>query len=714
MQPVATTSPNGGLPAGAKRADDMEPQEWRGLVGGLLEFFAEEAAEPEHAADAGPKTLYVNRPLKNAAALVEWARAAGFKETLAPDDMHVTIAYSREPLAWPPAQEGDQSTPAGRKRTLERLGDAGAIVLRFEDPALAARWQELRDAGASYDYPEYKPHVTFAISDEPDAIDLASIEPYVGPLEFGPEEFAELPKGDWAAKAKAGMVGDAAPTAAGIMYRDPLGNVLLLKRSDAGDHPGEWAFPGGSIEPGETPAEAASRESIEETGHQPDGDMPLLDKSASKGVFHTFVNHVQDQFEPELNEEHDEHVWAHPDRPPEPLHPGVANMFAVVGKGPLAGDDGESFGRMYQKSGDGMMRAKSYHAVIDPRQAMDGVEVDATHDGPWMSCMSADGARMYRNKNVPETADIAGKTVPVDPILLAHEVPERRDLERILRVFKEQNGREPNDAEREVIYNGAHIRSGIPGERAHLDANGIDRDAWNAWCRGIEAKVERGPFENEPDDADVKPIKHTHNELGASDAVLTIALDRDSVREMDRDGRMKVEVTHLSKACVNPYIGKEIPGWQELGLDPSRIYKLLRDPEELRRAAPTFNGIQLLKEHKPVSARDHQMYDIVGTTGSEAAFDEPYLDNSLFVWTQEGIDLIESERQQELSCGYHYKPDMTPGTYEGEAYDGVMRDIVGNHVALVKAGRAGPEVMVGDSAAEVGWSMLERALEFVA
>jgi hypothetical protein len=41
---------------------------------------------------------------------------------------------------------------------------------------------------------------------------------------------------------------------------------------------------------------------------------------------------------------------------------------------------------------------------------------------------------------------------------------------------------------------------------------------------------------------------------------------------------------------------------------------------------------------------------------------------------------------------------MTPGTYGGIKYDGVMRDIVGNHVALVEEGRAGADVHVGDAA----------------
>lgn len=39
--------------------------------------------------------------------------------------------------------------------------------------------------------------------------------------------------------------------------------VLALRRVD-GEPP--WAFPGGHIEPGETPAQAAARETLEETG----------------------------------------------------------------------------------------------------------------------------------------------------------------------------------------------------------------------------------------------------------------------------------------------------------------------------------------------------------------------------------------------------------------------------------------------------------------
>ncbi|WPQ34370.1 DUF2213 domain-containing protein [Achromobacter xylosoxidans] len=176
-----------------------------------------------------------------------------------------------------------------------------------------------------------------------------------------------------------------------------------------------------------------------------------------------------------------------------------------------------------------------------------------------------------------------------------------------------------------------------------------------------------------------------------------LALDRATVRTIDADGRMHVEVSNISKATVNPYRGNEIPDWETLGLDPNRVYFLLRDPEELARAAPTFNNIPLLSKHIPVSAAEPQKEFVVGATGSNASYQAPYLKNSLVVWDAVAIALIDSEQQKELSPAYRYRADMTPGKYEGVAYDGVMRDLCGNHVALVEVGRTGPDVVVGDS-----------------
>lgn len=179
---------------------------------------------------------------------------------------------------------------------------------------------------------------------------------------------------------------------------------------------------------------------------------------------------------------------------------------------------------------------------------------------------------------------------------------------------------------------------------------------------------------------------------------LLIAMDRaPSVRSKDANGFLHVEVSNISKANVCPYYGREIPGAQELGLDPERIYMLWRDPDELAKAADTFNNLPILSEHVPVIPDSLPEDLIIGSTGTDAEFDGTYLRNSLVVWRQAEQDAIEAERKRELSCGYRYRADMTSGvTPEGLRYDGVMREIMGNHVALVIEGRAGPDVVVGD------------------
>jgi len=176
-----------------------------------------------------------------------------------------------------------------------------------------------------------------------------------------------------------------------------------------------------------------------------------------------------------------------------------------------------------------------------------------------------------------------------------------------------------------------------------------------------------------------------------------VAFDRESVRDFDQDGRLHVKMANISKAAVNPYLGKEIPDYEQLGLQPDKIYKLLRHPDELKKAAPSFNNLPLLDDHVAVSAEDHQPDRVVGSLGTDATYEHPFLRNSLVVWAKHGIDGVESDEQKELSSSYRYRADMTPGDFEGEPYDGVMRDIVGNHVALVKKGRAGSDVVVGDS-----------------
>lgn len=177
--------------------------------------------------------------------------------------------------------------------------------------------------------------------------------------------------------------------------------------------------------------------------------------------------------------------------------------------------------------------------------------------------------------------------------------------------------------------------------------------------------------------------------------ILRLAFDR-TARRIDADGRLHVDRSHISKATVNPYYGKEIPGFESLGLVADKVYRLLRDPVELERGAETFARLPILSEHVPVTVDAPQPDLVVGAIGSDIAFNAPYLDADLCVWDAAAIAGIETDKVRELSCAYRYVPVMEAGEFEGQPYDGRMTEIQGNHLALVEVGRAGSDVVVAD------------------
>jgi acetyl-CoA carboxylase carboxyl transferase subunit beta len=58
---------------------------------------------------------------------------------------------------------------------------------------------------------------------------------------------------------------EAPVAAAGAVIRDRTGRLLVVRRRNP-PAAGSWSLPGGRVEPGETPAQAAAREVHEETG----------------------------------------------------------------------------------------------------------------------------------------------------------------------------------------------------------------------------------------------------------------------------------------------------------------------------------------------------------------------------------------------------------------------------------------------------------------
>ena len=176
-----------------------------------------------------------------------------------------------------------------------------------------------------------------------------------------------------------------------------------------------------------------------------------------------------------------------------------------------------------------------------------------------------------------------------------------------------------------------------------------------------------------------------------------VAFDKESARSYDDNNHLIVNSTIITKAAVNPYYGSEIPDYERLGLDPNKVYNMLRDPEELKKGMHTLGEKQLLLKHIFVSAEDPQKESIAGTIGSNLEMVGDDVKGSLTVWDKEAINLIESGKLAELSASYFYDPVMQSGTFKGQPYDGIMTNIRGNHVALVERGRIGPDALIADA-----------------
>nr|DAH90099.1 MAG TPA: hypothetical protein [Caudoviricetes sp.] len=174
-----------------------------------------------------------------------------------------------------------------------------------------------------------------------------------------------------------------------------------------------------------------------------------------------------------------------------------------------------------------------------------------------------------------------------------------------------------------------------------------------------------------------------------------------TLRWHDEDGRMHVDRSNLTRVQVAPYYGSEIPGWEELKLDPEKVYYGYRPAEELGKEE-TIRSVQGI----PIQLGHHLDYPDkpaketrVGSTGDLAKFDGTYLSNSLHIQDEDAINRIRDGSMRQLSLAYHYIPDFnSSGEYEGQHYDFTMRRIRGQHLALVEEGRAGKTCVVEDHA----------------
>jgi len=108
------------------------------------------------------KGKFIAVKVKNAKEVYDWYINQGI-EVIPEDELHCTIAYSKKDFEYTLSKE-DIYIPESSSK-LEKLGDAGAIVLKIYSQELQDRFNRCINAGATYDYPSYKPHITISYSE---------------------------------------------------------------------------------------------------------------------------------------------------------------------------------------------------------------------------------------------------------------------------------------------------------------------------------------------------------------------------------------------------------------------------------------------------------------------------------------------------------------------------------------------------------------------
>lgn len=165
-------------------------------------------------------------------------------------------------------------------------------------------------------------------------------------------------------------------------------------------------------------------------------------------------------------------------------------------------------------------------------------------------------------------------------------------------------------------------------------------------------------------------------------------------KTVDKSGFWFIPHNPISKVGIFDYLGSSISEECE----PNKVYKVFRPGDTLLNSVPTWDN-----PPKPF-INDHEMlgegFTEVDERPVQGVITNPqYEDGVLYaditVYSEKLKEAIENGKK-ELSLGYFCKFEKQPGTYEGQNYDYIQTNMVGNHIALVDAGRCGSDVKVFD------------------
>jgi len=152
----------------------------------------------------------------------------------------------------------------------------------------------------------------------------------------------------------------------------------------------------------------------------------------------------------------------------------------------------------------------------------------------------------------------------------------------------------------------------------------------------------------------------------------------------------------IARTGIQEYYGYEF-GLD--GLKPNDIIRLYRPPSEVFApdSLASFENAPITIGHPDVNVTVDNWKEIAkGELTNVRKQNDSHVCGKLTVKDGTAISAIQNGKKQ-LSNGYSFTLDMTPGVINGQAYDGIQRNIRGNHLALVDRARCGSACSIIDN-----------------
>lgn len=172
-------------------------------------------------------------------------------------------------------------------------------------------------------------------------------------------------------------------------------------------------------------------------------------------------------------------------------------------------------------------------------------------------------------------------------------------------------------------------------------------------------------------------------------------------RQYTEEGYLIVPAT-ISRPGTQVYKASElVPTLDKLPskFKPNDVVTVYRPPSEVfdECSVSSFKNVAVTNNHPPefLNSKNHKKYS-VGIVLSDVSTTEKNVKATLKITDFETINAV-NDGKVDVSAGYNSNIVFEDGeTPDGEHYQAVQRDIIGNHVAIVMRGRAGSEVRLAD------------------